>query len=101
MRQVECLLLPRRQQGELQGVEAVLEFLGQQAIDQPVAGHPSLAGKSGRDHLDVEMGFAAGRGTGMARVAGGVVGHLDRRRRQRPLEFFADSIGHAHGVSHS
>lgn len=71
-------------------------FLGQECIDSALTRDSALAGKGGRDDLDMEMRLTLRARAGMAGMALGIIADDEPRRLQRRGELGLDTVGDTH-----
>ena len=77
-------------------MDAGLEFVGQDLIDEALAGDSGLALEGGGDDIDAEVRLAAGAVAGMALVLLRFVDDLDAFRLQGGGQFAFDGSCDAH-----
>jgi len=85
--------LIRGQRPHRQGMNPILQFVGEDRVDQSLPLESGLSGKDIRDDLEPEMRLSQRTRPGMAGVAVGFVEDDKPGRPQRGLQLLANSVG--------
>lgn len=83
-------------------MDALAQFVREQAIDETLAFDPRLAREGGGFHSDIKMGLSAAIGVvaGMPMVPRRIVLYLQTARRKRALDFFPNAVAVGAHVTH-